>query len=422
MQRRHDIDALRVLAFGLLIVYHLGMLYVAPVDDWRFHLKSSHLAEWLQFPMLSSGLWRMDLLFLISGLAMNFLARGRSLRTLAAQRSRRLLGPLVFGMVVVIPVQPYVQAVANGSIEPGFLAFLARYFSGGPWPRGAFDGWQYGFTWNHLWYLPYLWLYTMVLVALLPVLRSSAGQAALDGLRRARGPVLLLVPALCLLALQWSLARRYPITHALVGDLYAHARYFSVFFMGFVLGTHEGLWAELARLRRWSLGLAVASFATFYVVDQIGNWVDLGPLSPATYAVAGAVVRFGRVLYMWTMLLAVLGWGHVLLNRPFRWLPYAREAVYPWYILHQSVMLAAAGWLLPMHLGPVVEPLLEFGATVAGCAVLHECVIRRVAVLRPCFGLDRATARAAAARPARHEPDVSRAAMLARSSHCQDPS
>ena len=73
MNRRHDIDALRVLAFGLLILYHAGMLYVARSSDWDFHLKSSHLAEWLQYPMLFLNRWRMELLFLISGLAVHFM-------------------------------------------------------------------------------------------------------------------------------------------------------------------------------------------------------------------------------------------------------------------------------------------------------------------------------------------------------------
>ena len=59
MNRRHDIDALRIFAFALLILYHAGMLYVAPVGDWGFHLKSTHLAEWLQYPMLFLNRWRM---------------------------------------------------------------------------------------------------------------------------------------------------------------------------------------------------------------------------------------------------------------------------------------------------------------------------------------------------------------------------
>jgi peptidoglycan/LPS O-acetylase OafA/YrhL len=61
--------------------------------------------------------------------------------------------------------------------------------------------------------------------------------------------------------------------------------------------------------------------------------------------------------------------------------------VYPWYVLHQSLILLVAYWLLPLQLGPVLEPVLVFAGTIAGCFVLHEFVIRRVRWLRPCFGL-----------------------------------
>ena len=170
MQRRHDIDALRALAFALLILYHWGMFYVAG-DDWGWHVKSTHLAGWLQLPMLAVNRWRMDLIFLISGLAAAFLLKpGQSGRFLA-QRSARLLLPLTFGILVVVPVQPYVQGVTNGVVEPGFFAFLAEYYTARRWPENAFDGWQHGYTWNHLWYLAYLWVYTLALAALLPLLR-----------------------------------------------------------------------------------------------------------------------------------------------------------------------------------------------------------------------------------------------------------
>ena len=73
-QRRHDIDVLRAPAFGLLILYHWGMLYVGG-EDWDWHLKSTHLAPWLQLPMLAVNRWRMDLIFLVSGLSVHFLLR-----------------------------------------------------------------------------------------------------------------------------------------------------------------------------------------------------------------------------------------------------------------------------------------------------------------------------------------------------------
>jgi hypothetical protein len=99
-------------------------------------------------------------------------------------------------------------------------------------------------------------------------------------------------------------------------------------------------------------------------------------------------MRALHVFYAWSAIAAVLGWGHQYLNRPFRWLPYAREAVFPWYILHQSVLLAMAYWLIPLKLGAVWEPTLVLLGTVGGCAALHELVIRRTRWLRPLFGLD----------------------------------
>jgi peptidoglycan/LPS O-acetylase OafA/YrhL len=94
-----------------------------------------------------------------------------------------------------------------------------------------------------------------------------------------------------------------------------------------------------------------------------------------------------RNLYIWMALCAIPGWGKTCLDRPFRWLPWANEAVYPWYVLHQSLILLLAYWLLPWQLGPVQEPLLVLAGTLAGCWLLHEFVIRRVRWLRPCFGL-----------------------------------
>jgi len=384
MNRRHDIDALRVLAFGLLILYHAAMLYVAGVG-WDFHLKSSHTSEWLQYPMLFLNRWRMELLFLVSGLAVNFMRRRGSLGRLAGKRSLRLLLPLVFGVLVVVPIQPYVQGLSNHLVEPGFGHFLLRYWSGGPWPAGAFTGWQYGFTWNHLWYLPYLWVYTMLLLGAMPALESRLGQRLRAVVRRLRGPALLVLPAIPLFVWDRLLASRYPFTGALWGDWYAHALYFNMFLYGYLLGTDTGLWAELARLRRISLSSALACFALYLAGIRL--------LPDAAPTAVWWIVHALRYAYLWTAICAVLGWGHAYLDRPFGWLPYAREAVYPWYVLHQSLLLLFAWRLMPLGLGPVVEPLLIVLATVAGCALLHECVIRRVRWLRPLFGLDAAPSR-----------------------------
>lgn len=378
MNRRHDIDALRVLAFGLLILYHAGMLYVAPVADWQgMPLHSAHLAGWLQYPMLFVNRWRMELLFLISGLAVHFMRGKTGIAGLAWKRTSRLLLPLVFGMLAVIPIQSYVAALHDHAIAPGFGAFLLHY-----WTHGYKD---YGLTWAHLWYLPYLWLFTMLLLPLLPLLESRLGQRLRAGCLRLRGASLLVHPVLPLFAYGVLLSWRYPETHALIGDWYALALYATMFFYGYVLGTDAGLWAELARLRHATLPLALGCFAAYQCLDRFGaQFIH----ARAAVIVAKLLVVWLHYSYTWIAIATVLGWGHALLNRPFRWLPYAREAVYPWYVLHQSVLLLLAWQLMPRGLGPIAEPALILLGTIGGCALLHEYVIRRTRWLRPLFGLD----------------------------------
>jgi glucans biosynthesis protein C len=95
-----------------------------------------------------------------------------------------------------------------------------------------------------------------------------------------------------------------------------------------------------------------------------------------------------RVTYLWIALLAILGWSRALLDRPFRWLRWANESVYPWYVLHQSLIVGLAFWLVPMKLGAVAEGALILAGTVAGCWAIGEAV-KRLPWARPLFGLKR---------------------------------
>ncbi|MBI2768337.1 MAG: acyltransferase [Burkholderiales bacterium] len=376
MNRRHDIDALRALAFALVILYHVGMYYVA---GWGWHLKSPHEAAWLQWPMRIVNLWRLDLLFLVSGIAIGFLRRGQGQLGLLRQRSARLLIPLAFGMAVIIPFQPYAQGVANGLVEPGFGRFLARYFTGGPWPAAAFDGAKEGVTWNHLWYLAYLWAYTALLVLLVPLLESAAGRrlrAAFTGLR---GAWLLLVPVLPMLLYSLTLWPRFAPTHDLIHDGWLHAVYFTLFLYGYWIGLDEGFWAEATRLRWQSLGVALG-----LVVISIPLLV----LGASQWASGRQLMRLLGDFYMWGAVLAILGWAHLKLNRPWPWLAWANESVYPFYLLHQTLIIVLVVWLAPLALGPVAEPLLLVAGTALGCWGI-TALVRRSEWLRPLFGLKR---------------------------------
>lgn len=381
--RRHDIDALRVIAFALLILYHVAMFYV---PDWGWHVKSSYQFEWLKLPMTVLNQWRMPLLFVISGVAVHFLLRNGEPGRFAWSRTKRLLLPLLFGMAVVVPPQAYFQALTTGAFEGGYLEFLARYFTFQPWPPGAFDGSHVGITWNHLWYLPYLLVYSLLLVALLPLLRSRAGVAFVNWFRGLRGLRLWLLPALPLVLATWLLSARYPTTHDLLHDWHMHAQYLAMFLYGYWIGADTGLWAELRRRRWWLLFAAACTFATFLWLREVTV-----PEPSWPRAMYDVVQR----LNVWTWILLVLGWGHHLLNRPFRWLPYATQCVYPWYVLHQTLIVAAGYGLARLSLGPWLEPTLVVAATALGCLLITELLIRRVRWLRPLFGMKHIESRGA---------------------------
>jgi hypothetical protein len=365
------------MAIGLVIVYHLGMYYVA---DWHWHLKSPHAADWLQAPMRALNLWRMDLVFLISGLAFGLVRRGQTVPGLVRLRSKRLLLPLAFGMAVVVPYQPYAQGVANGLIAPGFGGFLWRYYAGSRWPAGAFDGWEAGVTWNHLWFLVYLWVYTVVLAALLPLAESALGQRVRGAFTGLRGAALVLLPVLPLALYSVLLWPHFPPTRDLVHDGWLHAVYFTVFIYGYWIGLDTGLWAELVRLRWRTLVLAVVLGALTLGLQGLAH----------RHGVRSAQLPL-RVLadgYAWVALLAILGWAHHRLNHPWPWLRWANESVYAWYVLHQTVIIVLVVWLARAQLGPLAEPLVLAIGTVVVCWGL-TAVVRRVGWLRPLFGLAR---------------------------------
>ncbi|MEN1925145.1 acyltransferase [Luteimonas qiangzhengi] len=385
MPRRHDIDTLRVFAFALLILYHVGMVYVA---EWGYHVKSAHQTEWLQWPMIAVNRWRMPLLFMISGIALGLAMASRGNSRLALSRSWRLLLPLAFGMLAVVPIQAYCEALGNGAIEPGFGAFMTRYLQLQPWPEGGWAGSAHGITWNHLWYLAYVWVYSMLLLALTPALDGSAGRRIRHWLFARHRAFWMLLPVGWLFVCLWWLMPRWPETHALMGDWYAHAKYLFFFAAGWLVAREDRFWSGLVAMRGLMLALALASISLELSLRAAGRYLPPGDLPAWALQVNWAMIeRMARATYAWTALLAIFGWGRTLLDRPFRWLPRAQEAVFPWYILHQSLIVALAFWLPALRPGPVLEPLLVTVGTIAGCLLLHESLIRRSTLLRPLFGL-----------------------------------
>ena len=250
--RRYDLDRLRIAAFGLLIGYHVGMLYV----PWNFHVKSEYRGgPGLAALMLLSNSWRLSLLFVISGAATAFMAQGLGRGALAWQRVQRLLIPLIFGMTVVVVPQVYFEVTEAGRFSGEFMAFWGRYLRRDQSFRTPIP------TWNHLWFVAYLLVYTLIVVALAPKPRAIDAEPAMPS--RTAVVALLIGPWFLLWVLRMTLFPLFGSNHALVRDWYEHTLYFGMFLFGFTLVRRPALWLAIDRLRWPALVLALPGALVF---------------------------------------------------------------------------------------------------------------------------------------------------------------
>lgn len=366
--RRYDLDWLRVIAFGLLIFYHVGMYYV----PWDWHVKSPYAGEFLEPAMMLLNPWRLSLLFVISGVAVKFAVDKAVQDRFAWNRFKRLFVPLVFGMFVIVAPQSYFELRSEGVIEPGYWAFYQDYV--------RFDQkWElFTPTYNHLWYVLYVLIYTLVAVPFLGLLRGRGGLAFF---RRMMGtPAILLVPVLPFVLYRFTTDIWSPETHDIMKDVGAHVRYGSYFLIGILVAKSDAFWRGIAAYWKWSLGLAV--LAGMVLTPVWANWEGMVVDSAEMQA-----ARALRIFYIWWVICALFGAGQAFLNRPGKLLAYLTEAVFPYYILHQTLIILAGVFLAGYRVGAVPEFLGVTLLTVLGCVLLHEYVIRRVPLLRPLFGL-----------------------------------
>jgi len=380
MQRRYDLDWVRILAFALLVPYHVGMYYVS----WDWHVKSPAPVPALEPFMILSAPWRLSLLFLVSGVATAFL-KAKLPTGFLRQRSWRLLVPLLFGMYFVVPPQAYLELVEKvpGGYHADYLGFMGQYLQGGDLHCMAPSDCVDGPTWNHLWFVAYLWVYTVALWAACRLLPHAWRDKAGDFMRRAcSGQGILWWPMLWLVAARVLVYPHFPSTHDLTDDAYNHLQYGLTFMLGFLLARTDGPWEQLRRCRHWMLGAAIASYALLiagYLQFEDFEAIPAGPI---------AVLRALWGVMEWCAIAAILGYARAWNPKDSPVLRYLTAAVFPFYILHQTVIVVLAHNLKPLRIAPALEGPLLIVATFALCLLGYE-FIRRIGWLRPLFGLSR---------------------------------
>lgn len=373
-ERRYDIDWIRVIVFDILILYHIGMFFV----PWDWELKNNQTVEWLQWPMLFINRWRLPILFVISGMGTRFALSHRSGKMFARERVKRLLVPLVVGIVLIVAPQIYLIRLSEGAGYASFFEFYPDFFKGA-YPDG-------NFSWTHLWFLPYLLLMSLGFIPLFLYLRKQ-GNVWVGRLKKLleHYPMALYLWVVPLFWVEALMAPYFPVTHGLYGDWYALVHYSVCFVSGFMLiCCGPVFWEAVKRVRFAALLVGLLAFGLM-VWDWEGN-------------TSGYWGAFLASLNRWTWILAIFGFSSVYLNRESTIVKYRNKAVYPFYILHQTVILFFGYYLMDLAIAIWAKAVIMIVGTFGACWIIYELIILRIPLIQPLFGVKREQRREAKGR------------------------
>ena len=362
--RKNYLDWLRVLGILFVFIYHTTRLY--NVEDWavKNNIWYPSVEVWNGF----ATSFMMPLMFVISGASL-FYATGRGgFSKFLKGKTLRLLVPLFVADLTHISLQSYLWDKTHGLFSGSYFQFLPQYYYLG----------SINWLGAHLWYLLFLFLFSIILYPLMRWLKGSGSGflTKLNSVISKTGVLYTLTFPFLLLYLI------IPSDSPLLSDNggWPYIMYLWFLLLGFLIVSDEQLQDKIRRLRWASLAVGLTMVVGFLVVfSQIANPDEITPL----LILAGVMRIFGG----WACVLAFFGLGMQYLTARTVYLGYANEAVLPFYILHQTVILAIGYFVLQWSISDVLEWTVVVVISFAIIMVLYEFMVRRFNVMRVLFGM-----------------------------------
>jgi hypothetical protein len=362
MDRRHDIDWLRILAVLLLIPFHTARLF----DIWEInYVKNGDLSEALSYLIGFINQWHMPLFFLLAGASTWFALGQRSAGGYVRERFLRLFIPLLFGLLVIVPPQAYLARFQVAGYSASYLQFLPDYFT----IRGDLTGYTGLFTPAHLWFILYLFVFSLVALPLFLFLKKDGrfiGWLA----NRCEKPGFIY-----LLAIPVGLSRALPDIGG-KNPFY----FFILFIYGFLLMGDTRFHDIVDHRKRFSLIMGMSLMAITLSLYALQVPIVDNSLPDILFTAL-------RTFDTWFWLIAILGYGQKYLHFTNKLQPNANEAAYPFYILHQTVIIVIGYWVVQWDANLWLKFSVIALASFAGTLLLYDICVKRTNVTRVLFGM-----------------------------------
>lgn len=341
--RRYDIDWLRVIAIGLLLIYHVAIGF-QPWGRMIGFITSSHPWIGLWTPMAMLNVWRIPLLFFVSGMGVYFAMGQRNWKQLITERTMRIWLPFVFGMFAIVPLHVLV-----------FRYYYTMEL-------------RYVYNPGHLWFLANIFAYVIVLSPLLFYLKKNEqGKVVsmLKGLFRKPAGLLVVIAAFIAEAI---LVKPVPY------ELYAMTSH------GFLLGLLAFLFGFCFVLSGPDFLKMIVKWRWLYLLTAVGLFTS------RIYYLRIQTPNYLIVIESQMWIYSVLAFGHQYLNRPGKVLDYLSSAAYPVYILHMFFLYLGSALVFPLNLPVEIQFGMVLLFTLIGSLLAYE-LIKRIAWLRVLFGM-----------------------------------
>lgn len=342
--RRYDIDWLRVIAIALLLIYHISIGF-QPWGVFIGFIQNEVSQEDIWIPMSMLNIWRIPLLFFVSGMGVYFAIQRRSWQQLVIERSKRILIPFVFGMAAIVPLHIFL------------------------WQRYYHQDISYVFNLAHLWFLGNIFIYVIVFSPLFFYLKRNSEGSIHRFLRKLlshpAGLLVVMIPFILeAIIIQPHNFEMYAMTmHGFWLGMTAFVAGFCCVYSG------QAFWNTVTSFR-WAL--LIVAFGLYLIR------LMLFELKSPDYLMA---IESNFWIFM------VFGFGHKHLNRSSHLLTYLSQAAYPIYIIHMVYLYIGSVFLFGLELSAMSKFLILIVFTNVTCYLTYELVIRRVRFLRPLFGL-----------------------------------
>lgn len=364
-ERKYFIDWLRIGLIISVFFFHVGMIFRP--EQW--HVNSTESFPFLDPIMWWLHLWRMPLLFLVSGVGTYYAIGKKTSWQYLKERFRRLYIPFTFGFFTLVPLMVYIERIDNYS---SFWDYIPHMFDGGPYPVG-------NISWHHLWFILYLFIISLLITPFLNYTKSGHYNMVRGKLIALTTKKMGLNWILPIIILSQVILRQYfpNSTHALYND-WAYFMYYLLFFIsGFMLFTNDKVITKLANDRR------------LYLFQTIVFTVILFSL-PTIFGQGSIVQDYSRGITEMVISLScgltAIGYFKAYFNKDHKYRKHLNQAIYPFYLLHQPALIFIGYVVLQWEISYLSQATLITIFSLAFIIVSYV-IILKFNFLRIVFGL-----------------------------------